>query len=152
MSRLGERRTHFGQSIAATRFEVGDEVYARPDKDRIGTLAEYIAISEDDLALKPAKLSMTEASSLPLVALTAWQALVEKANVQPGQRVLIHAGSGGVGTIAIQLAKHLGATSPPLPAARTPRWCASSVPGELEVDRHRTDADGIGDGAGGEVR
>ena len=93
----------------ATRFEVGDEVYARPDKDRIGTLAEYIAISEDDLALKPARLSMTEASSLPLVALTAWQALAEKADVQPGQRVLIHAGSGGVGTIAIQLAKHLGA-------------------------------------------
>lgn len=97
------------RGASATRFQVGDEVYARPDKDRIGTLAEYIAISEDDLALKPARLSMAEASSLPLVALTAWQALVEKGNVQPGQRVLIHAGSGGVGTIAIQLAKHLGA-------------------------------------------
>ena len=93
----------------AKRFAVGDEVYARPDKDRIGTFAEYIAISEEDVALKPTTLSMGEASSLPLVALTAWQALVEKANVQPGQKVLIHAGSGGVGTIAIQLAKHLGA-------------------------------------------
>ena len=91
------------------RFAPGDEVYARPDKDRIGTFAELIAVDERDLALKPAALTMAEAASLPLVALTAWQALVEKANLQPGQKVLIHAGSGGVGTIAIQLAKHLGA-------------------------------------------
>ena len=91
------------------RFAPGDEVYARPDKDRIGTFAQLIAVSEDDLAIKPASLSMAEAASLPLVALTAWQALVEKANVQPGQTVLVHAGSGGVGSIAIQLAKHLGA-------------------------------------------
>ena len=84
-------------------------MYARPDKDRIGTFAELIAIDEADLALKPAALTMAEAASLPLVALTAWQALVEKADLQPGQRVLIHAGSGGVGTVAIQLAKHLGA-------------------------------------------
>ncbi len=91
------------------RFAPGDEVYARPDKDRIGTFAQLIAVSEDDLAIKPASLSMAEAASLPLVALTAWQALVEKANVQPGQKVLVHAGSGGVGSIAIQLAKHLGA-------------------------------------------
>lgn len=94
---------------AVHRFTAGDEVYARPDKERIGTFAEYIAISEDDLGPKPAGLSMGDASSLPLVALTAWQALVEKAAVQPGQKVLIHAGTGGVGTIAIQLAKHLGA-------------------------------------------
>ena len=91
------------------RFAPGEEVYARPDKDRIGTFAELIAIDEADLALKPAALTMAEAASLPLVALTAWQALVEKADLQPGQRVLIHAGSGGVGTVAIQLAKHLGA-------------------------------------------
>src|SRR2546425_688282 len=64
----------------------------------------------DDLATKPATLSMAEAASVPLVALTAWQALVERANLKPGQKVLIHAGSGGVGTYAIQLAKHLGAT------------------------------------------
>ncbi|TDD56361.1 NADP-dependent oxidoreductase [Kribbella antibiotica] len=91
-------------------FAVGDEVYARPSKDRIGTFAERIAIAEDDLALKPVSLGFEEAASLPLVALTAWQALVERADVQPGQRVLVHAGAGGVGTIAIQLAKHLGAT------------------------------------------
>jgi NADPH:quinone reductase-like Zn-dependent oxidoreductase len=92
------------------RFTPGDEVYARPAKDRIGTFAEFIAISEDDLAIKPARLTMAEAAAVPLVALTAWQALVEKADLQPGQRVLIHAGSGGVGTVAIQVAKHLGAT------------------------------------------
>jgi len=90
-------------------FAVGDRVYARPSKDRIGTFAEYIAITEADLARVPTSISMTEAASLPLVALTAWQALVVRANVQPGQKVLIHAGTGGVGTIAIQLAKHLGA-------------------------------------------
>ncbi|WP_045731559.1 NADP-dependent oxidoreductase [Pseudarthrobacter chlorophenolicus] len=91
-------------------FKPGDAVYARPRQDRIGTFAERIAIAEDDLALKPVSASMEEAGSLPLVALTAWQALVERGNVQPGQKVLIHAGAGGVGSIAIQLAKYLGAT------------------------------------------
>jgi len=92
------------------RFKPGDEVYARPDQDRIGTFAEFIAIKEDSVAHKPKNLTMEEAASVPLVALTAWQALVERANLQKGQRVFIQAGSGGVGTIAIQLAKHLGAT------------------------------------------
>jgi NADPH:quinone reductase-like Zn-dependent oxidoreductase len=95
---------------AVTRLRVGDEVYGRVRDGRIGTFAERIAVHEDDLASKPASLSMAEAASVPLVALTAWQALVERANLQPGQKVLIHAGSGGVGTYAIQLAKHLGAT------------------------------------------
>jgi NADPH:quinone reductase-like Zn-dependent oxidoreductase len=91
-------------------FKPGDEVYARPDQDRIGTFAERIAVAEGDLALKPASISMHEAGSLPLVALTAWQALVERGRVRPGQNVLIHAGAGGVGSVAIQLAKHLGAS------------------------------------------
>jgi len=95
---------------AVTRLRVGDEVYGRPRDGRIGTFAERIAVHEDDLATKPASLSMAEAASVPLVALTAWQALVERAHLQRGQKVLIHAGSGGVGTYAIQLAKHLGAT------------------------------------------
>ncbi|WUJ69462.1 NADP-dependent oxidoreductase [Kribbella soli] len=99
-----------GVGAEVARFAVGDQVYARPDKDRIGTFAERIAVAEADLALKPATVTFEEAASLPLVALTAWQALVEKGNVRPGQRVLIHAGAGGVGTIAIQLAKYLGAT------------------------------------------
>lgn len=91
-------------------FKSGDEVYGRPSTESVGTFAERVAVPEADLALKPASISMAEAGSLPLVALTAWQALVERGNVQPGQKVLIHAGSGGVGSIAIQLAKHLGAT------------------------------------------
>lgn len=92
------------------RFKVGDEVYARPRDHRVGTFAEFIAIDEADVALKPNNLSMTEAASVPLVGLTAWQALVELGKVKPGQKVFIQAGSGGVGTFAIQLAKHLGAT------------------------------------------
>ena len=91
------------------RFKPGDEVYARPDDDRIGAFAECIAIQEDAVAQKPKNLSMEEAASIPLVGLTAWQVLVERAKLSPGQKALIHAGSGGVGTVAIQLAKHLGA-------------------------------------------
>ncbi|MFZ6742184.1 NADP-dependent oxidoreductase [Undibacterium sp. JH2W] len=91
------------------QFKLGDEVYAGPDDFRIGAFAEFIAIKEDSLAMKPTSLSMEEAASIPLVGLTAWQALVEKANLKQGQKVFIQAGSGGVGTFAIQLAKHLGA-------------------------------------------
>jgi len=91
-------------------FKAGDEVYARPADGRIGTFAEYIAVDERDVAPKPATLDMAQAAALPLVALTAWQALVEKADLQRGQKVFIQAGSGGVGSIAIQLARHLGAT------------------------------------------
>ena len=94
---------------AVRSFAPGDEVYARPGTDTIGTFAELAAVHEDDLALKPATLTMEESAALPLVALTAWQALVDRANLQPGQKILVHAGSGGVGTIAIQLARHLGA-------------------------------------------
>lgn len=91
------------------KFKIGDEVYSRVGDYRIGTFAEYIAVDVNDLALKPKNLSMEEASSIPLVGLTAWQALVEIAKVKKGQKVFIQAGSGGVGTFAIQLAKHLGA-------------------------------------------
>ncbi|MCW8103056.1 NADP-dependent oxidoreductase [Streptomyces tauricus] len=101
--------TVIGVGTAVRDFKPGDEVYGRPDQDRIGTFAERIAVAEGDLALKPASISMNEAGSLPLVALTAWQALVERGKVRPGQKVLIHAGAGGVGSIAIQLAAHLGA-------------------------------------------
>ena len=98
-----------GIGSRVTRFKLGDEVYARPSKDRIGTFAEYIAINEADAARKPTNLTMQQAAAIPLAALTAWQALVDIAKVKPGQRVFIQAGSGGVGTIAIQIAKHLGA-------------------------------------------
>jgi alcohol dehydrogenase len=89
------------------RFKPGDEVYARPYG--IGAFAEFISIKEDAVAVKPKQLTMEEAASIPLVGLTAWQALIERANLKTGQKVLIHTGSGGVGTFAIQLAKHLGA-------------------------------------------
>lgn len=92
------------------QFKPGDEVYARPRDSRVGTFAEFIALNEADVALKPKSLTMEEAASIPLVGLTAWQVLVERAKLKKGQKVLIHAGSGGVGTFAIQLAKHLGAT------------------------------------------
>ena len=92
------------------QFKVGDEVYARPDDFRIGTFAEFVPVKEASLALKPKGLTMEEAASIPLVGLTAWQALVAKADLKKGQKVFIQAGSGGVGTFAIQLAKHLGAT------------------------------------------
>ncbi|WP_456314527.1 NADP-dependent oxidoreductase [Pseudomonas shirazensis] len=100
--------TKVGKNV--TKFKVGDEVYARVRDQHIGTFAEFIAINEADAALKPKNLSMEEAASIPLVALTAWQVLVEKAKIKKGEKVFIQAGSGGVGTIAIQLAKHLGAT------------------------------------------
>lgn len=99
--------TKIGSKVS--KFKVGDEVYSRPSDFRIGTFAEYISIDEKDVALKPKNLSMEEAGSIPLVGLTAWQALVEVGNVKKGQKVFIQAGSGGVGTFAIQLAKHLGA-------------------------------------------
>ena len=93
-----------------SKFKIGDEVYARPADHRIGTFAEFISMNEKDVAIKPKNLTMEEAASIPLVGLTAWQALIEKANLKKGQKVFIQAGSGGVGTFAIQLAKYLGAT------------------------------------------
>jgi alcohol dehydrogenase len=93
----------------AHTFKVGDEVYGRASKMRIGSFAEAIAISEADLAPKPTSIDMCQAASVPLVGLTAWQAFVDRAKLRPGQKVLIHAGSGGVGTLAIQIASHLGA-------------------------------------------
>lgn len=91
------------------QFKLGDEVYARADDFRIGSFAEFIAVKESSLAIKPKTLTMAEAASLPLVGLTAWQALIEMAALKRGQRVFIQAGSGGVGTFAIQLARHRGA-------------------------------------------
>jgi len=96
--------------VNVREFKVGDEVYARPRDQRVGAFAEMIAIDAADVATKPQSLSMEQAASIPLVGLTAWQALVEVGKVKPGQKVFIQAGSGGVGTFAIQLAKHLGAT------------------------------------------
>lgn len=100
--------TQVGKNVK--KFKVGDEIYSRVSDFHIGTFAEFISINEKDVALEPKNLTMEESASIPLVALTAWQALIEKANLKKGQKVFIQAGSGGVGTVAIQLAKHLGAT------------------------------------------
>jgi NADPH:quinone reductase-like Zn-dependent oxidoreductase len=96
-----------GVGSAVRHFRVGDEVYARPRDLRIGTFAEYIAIDQDDVAPKPGSLTL---HAVPLVSLAAWQALVDRAHVTPCQKVLVHAGSGGLGSTVIQLARHLGAT------------------------------------------
>jgi len=92
-----------------SKFKKGDEVFSRPNGMQAGTIAEYAVINAEELAIKPANISHQEAASIPLVGLTAWQAIVTKGNLQKGQKILIHAGSGGVGTLAIQMAKHLGA-------------------------------------------
>lgn len=92
-----------------SRFKSGDEVFARLDKSTIGSFAQYAAVRESDAALKPANLTHVEAASIPLVGLTSWQVLRDMVGLKPGQLALIHAGSGGVGTFAIQLAKVLGA-------------------------------------------
>jgi NADPH2:quinone reductase len=98
---------------AVTRFKVGDEVYFMNGGmcgDDQGNYAELTTIHQDYAALKPESLSMTEAATVPLVWLTAWEALVDRINLQAGETVLIHGGAGGVGYIAVQIAKHLGAT------------------------------------------
>jgi alcohol dehydrogenase len=105
-----------------SQFKPGDEVYARADDFRIGSFAELLPVKESSLALKPAGLTMEEAASLPLVALTAWQALVERGGLRKGQKVFIQAGSGGVGTIAIQLARHLGAVVATTASAANAEW------------------------------
>jgi alcohol dehydrogenase len=92
-----------------TRFSVGDAVWSSPTHRRPGTHAEYVCIDEREAARKPKNISHEEAASIPLVGLTAYQCVVEVGALRAGQRALIHAGAGGVGTFAIQLAKHLGA-------------------------------------------
>jgi alcohol dehydrogenase len=99
-----------GVGPAVTRFKKGDEIFARLDKQRIGSFAEFALVDESNVATKPANLRFDAASSIPLVGLTSWQALIDLGHLSPGQKVLLHAGSGGVGTFAIQLAKYLGAT------------------------------------------
>ncbi|MDF3821164.1 NADP-dependent oxidoreductase [Leptospira sp. 96542] len=120
------------------RFKIGDEIYARPADHRIGTFAELIAIKEEDLAIKPKSFTMEEAASIPLVGLTAWQALVEIGKVNKGQKVFIQAGSGGVGTFAIQLAKYLGATVATTTSAKNIEF-VKSLGADIVVDYNKDD-------------
>jgi alcohol dehydrogenase len=117
-------------------FAVGDEVYARADRLRRGAFAEAVAIQASVVAKKPASLSFVEAASLPLVGLTTVQALVDRAHVEPGQRVLVHAGSGGVGTFAIQYAKALGLHVTTTTSSRNSAWVRELGADEVvEYDR-----------------
>jgi len=120
------------------RFKPGDEVYARPDADKMGAFAEYISMKESSLAHKPKTLTMEEAASIPLVGLTAWQALIEMANLRKGQKVFIHAGSGGVGTFAIQLAKHIGAVVATTTSAANRDW-VRALGADIVIDYHQED-------------
>lgn len=99
--------TKIGNKV--TKFQVGDEIYCRAPKDKIGSFAEYIAVHEDSVAHKPKNLSFVEAASIPLVGLTSYQVMHDVMKLQPDQKILIQAGAGGVGTFAIQLAKTMGA-------------------------------------------
>lgn len=119
-----------------TQFKVGDEVYAKTDLN--GAFAEYTVVQESSLALKPQNISMDQAAALPLVALTSWQALVEIAKVKAGQKVLIHAGSGGVGSIAIQLAKSLGATVATTTSGKNSGW-VKELGADIIIDYKTTD-------------
>jgi alcohol dehydrogenase len=126
----------------ARGFKVGDQVYARVDDFRIGTFAEFVPVKESSLALKPAGLTMEQAASIPLVGLTAWQALVERAGLKKGQKAFIQAGSGGVGSFAIQLARHLGASV----ATTTGTANIALVKGlgaELAIDYKTQDFEGV---------
>jgi NADPH:quinone reductase-like Zn-dependent oxidoreductase len=94
---------------AVSLFAPGDTVYARPDATRNGTYAEYISVREREVAFKPETLSFMDAASLPLASITAWSSVIDRGEIQAGQSILIHAGSGGVGSLAVQLAKWKGA-------------------------------------------
>ena len=119
-------------------FKIGDEVYSRVGDYRIGTFAKYISVNKNDLALKPKNLSMIEAASIPLVGLTAWQALVEMGKIKKGQKVFIQAGSGGVGTFAIQLAKHLGAYVATTTSTENVEW-VKSLGADVLIDYKKED-------------
>ena len=119
-----------------TQFKIGDEVYAKTDLN--GAFAEYTVVQQSSLALKPQNISMEQAAALPLVGLTSWQALVEIAKVKAGQKVLIHAGSGGVGSIAIQLAKSLGATVATTTSSKNSSW-VKGLGTDIIIDYKTTD-------------
>lgn len=98
-----------GTAADVTEFVVGDQVYGLVRFDRDGAAAEYVSVPAADLASRPTTVSHLESAALPLAGLTAWQALVDHAHVQPGERVLVHGGTGGVGMLTVQLAAALGA-------------------------------------------
>jgi NADPH:quinone reductase-like Zn-dependent oxidoreductase len=141
-----------------TQWQVGDAVFSRPDLARNGTYAEFVAIRASECARKPRTISHVEAASLPLAGITAWEAMIDVARVGPGQRVLVHAGSGGVGSLAIQIVKAAGATVIATTSGRN-RALVESLGADQVVDYTTTtiaDAvepvDAVFDTIGGEVQ
>ena len=132
---LGNDLSGVVQAVGAgvTRFRPGDAVFARMDKRRIGAFAEFAVVAEADAAAKPANLSHVEAAAVPLAGLTAWQALFEIGGLKAGQKVLIHGGSGGVGSFAIQLARHAGLTVATTVGARNAEL-AYSLGADIVID------------------
>ena len=136
----------------------GDAVFTRVAKERLGTFAQQVAVDHRLVAPKPANCSFEEAASLPLVGLTCWQALVELAQLKPREQVLIHGGSGGVGTFAIQLAHYLGARIATTAGGDAAEWL-HELGAETVIDYHRqdfsqllSDVDVVFDTVGGEIR
>lgn len=113
-----------------SQFKVGDRVFSRPATTAQGTYAEFVAVEESRVAKIPENVSFEEAASVPLAGLTAWQCLVDFSAIKKGDKVLIHAGSGGVGSFAIQFAKHFGAY-----VATTASGKNESLVKELGADR-----------------
>lgn len=141
-----------------TQFNIGDAVYARPDLARDGAYAEYIAVRAGEIALKPATLDFIHAAAVPLSALTAWQSLFDAGDLQPGQKILIHAGAGGVGHYAVQFARWKGAHVITTASARNAGFVRSLGADEV-IDYTATrfedavhDADMVFDTVGGEVQ
>ena len=132
---LGNDLSGVVQAVGAgvTRFRPGDAVFARLDKRRIGAFAEFAVVAEADAAARPANLTHIEAAAVPLAGLTAWQALFEIGGLKAGQKVLIHGGSGGVGSFAIQLARHAGATVATTVGARNADL-ARSLGADIAID------------------
>ncbi|WP_288700550.1 NADP-dependent oxidoreductase [uncultured Secundilactobacillus sp.] len=122
-------------------FKVGDDVFARPDiynEGQYGTYAEFTKVKQDKLALKPSRLSFQEAAAVPLAGLTAWQVIVDRLQVKKGDKVLIQAGTGGVGLFAIQIAKHLGAVVATTASARNADWLRK-LGADTVIDYHTQD-------------
>ena len=142
----------------ATDFQIGDEVYGLPDFPRDGAAAEFVAVRAVNLALKPRSIPYTEAAALPLSALTAWQGLFEHGHLAAGQSVLIHGGAGGVGSLAVQLARWRGARVLATVSARDTAF-VHSLGADVVIDYHATlfedtlrDIDVVLDTIGGETR
>jgi NADPH:quinone reductase-like Zn-dependent oxidoreductase len=141
-----------------TQWKAGDEVFGRPDPARNGAYAEYIAVREGEIARKPARLDHVHAAALPLAGLTAWQALFDVGELKAGQKVLIHAAAGGVGSLAVQFAKLKGLTVVGTASGRNQDFLKElgvDQPVNYEATRFEDvvqDADAVIDALGGEVR